>query len=79
MKIYSTQLCDISYSAVDYYLNNPDKLLQFDNKRVIIGTDINSVIGRQIDNPSEHAKKLYDNFYKLHRLGNFNIAIKNMF
>ena len=79
MKTYSNLYVDVSYTAVDYYLNNPNKLLEFDNKKVIIGTDINSVIDRQIDNPESHCKELYNKFYKLHRLGNFNIAIKNIF
>ena len=60
MNSHNNLYVDISYSAVDYYVNNPNKLLQFDNKRVIIGTDINSVIGRRINNPSEHIKKIYD-------------------
>lgn len=79
MNSHNNLYVDISYSAVDFYLNRPDKLLQFDINRVIIGTDINSVIGRQIDNPVEHVKQLYDKFYKIHRLGNFNVAIKNIF
>lgn len=79
MNSHDNLYVDISYYATDYYLNNPDKLLEFDNKKVIIGTDINSVIDRQMDNPESHCKKLYDKFYKLHRLNNFNIAIKNIF
>lgn len=79
MNSHDNLYVDISYTAVDYYLNNLNKLLQFDGKRVIIGTDINSVIGRRIDNSSEHVKKLYDKFYKLHKFGNFNIAIKTIF
>ena len=79
MKEHNNLYVDISYTAVDYYLNNLEKLLEFDNKKVIIGTDINSVIDRQIDNPESHCKELYNKFYKLHRLGNFNIAIKNIF
>ena len=79
MKAHNNLYVDVSYTAVDYYLNNPNKLLEFDNKKVIIGTDINSVIDRQIDNPESHCKELYNKFYKLHRLGNFNIAIKNIF
>jgi hypothetical protein len=79
MKTYNNLYVDVSYSAVNYYLNNLNKLLEFDNKKVIIGTDINPVIYRQMDNPIEHSLKLYDKFYKLHRLGNFNIAIKNIF
>ena len=70
---------DISYSAVDYYLNNPEKLLEFDYKKVIIGTDINLVIDRQENNPEAYIKDLYNKFYKLHRLGNFNVAIKTIF
>lgn len=79
MKSRDNLYVDISYTAVDYYLNNVEKLLEFDNKRVIIGTDINFVIDRTMDNPIEYSLKLYDNFYKLHRFGNFNIAIKNIF
>ena len=79
MNSYNNLYVDVSYSAVNYYLNNLNKLLEFDNKKVIIGTDINSVIDRQIDNPESHCKELYNKFYKLHRLGNFNIAIKNIF
>lgn len=79
MKTYNNLYVDISYSAVDFYLNNPNKLLEFDNKKVIIGTDINPVIYRRINNPIEHSLKLYDKFYKLHRFGNFNTAINNIF
>jgi hypothetical protein len=79
MNSYNNLYVDISYSAVDFYLSNPNKLLEFNNKKVIIGADINPVIHRQMDNPESHCKELYDKFYKLHRLGNFNIAIKNIF
>ena len=79
MNSYNNLYVDISYTAVDYYLNNLNKLLQLDNKKVIIGTDINCVIERRIDNPSEYTKKLYDKFYKLHKFGNFNFAIKTIF
>jgi hypothetical protein len=79
IKHHDNLYIDISYSAVDFYLSNPERLFEFDNKRVIIGTDINSVIDRQMDSPESHCKELYNKFYKLHRLGNFNIAIKNIF
>lgn len=78
-KQFDNAYVDISYSAVNYYLQNSNKLLQFDNKKVIIGTDMNPVIGRQTDDPIECSKHIYDNFYRLHRLGNFDIAIKRIF
>lgn len=79
MKTHDNLYVDISYSAVDYYLTNSNKLLEFDNKKVILGTDINPVIHRRINDPIEYVTELYDNFYKLNRLGNFNIAIRNIF
>lgn len=78
-KIFNNLYVDMSYSAMKYYINNPDKLLKFDNNRIIIGTDINPVIGRFIDNPISYSKDIYDNFYRLHRLGNFNVAITHIF
>ena len=78
-KTFNNLYIDISYSATDYYLSNLNKLLEFDNKKIIIGTDINGVIYRKLNNPEKVISNLYDNFYKLHRLGNFNIAIQNIF
>ena len=40
---------------------------------------MNPVIERQIDDPVEYSKHIYDNFYRLHRLGNFDTAIKRIF
>ena len=64
MNTYNNLYVDISYSAVDFYLNKPERLLEFDNKKVIIGTDINPVIYRQMNNPTEHSLNLYNKFYK---------------
>lgn len=40
---------------------------------------MNPIIGRQMDDPIEYSKHIYDNFHKLHRLGNFNVAITHIF
>ena len=78
-KTFNNLYIDISYYATDYYLSNLNKLLEFDNTKIIIGTDINGVIYRKLNNPEKIISNLYDKFYKLHRLNNFNIAIKNIF
>lgn len=76
---YNNLYLDISYYASEYYLNNINKLLKLNSNKIIIGTDINAVIGRIKNEPIKYVSKLYNNFYKLHKLGNFNTAIKYIF
>lgn len=79
MKVHKNLYVDISHDATNFYLKNIDKLLKFDNNKVIIGTDINLAIKRVIDNPSKEVNEIYDNFNKLSKMGNFNISIKKLF
>jgi hypothetical protein len=79
MNSYNNLYVDISHDATIFYLKNINKLLEFDSTKVIIGTDINLAIKRVIDNPSKEINKIYDNFNKLSKMGNFNISIKKLF
>lgn len=79
MKSYYNLYVDISHDATIFYLKNINKLLEFDSTKVIIGTDINLAIKRVIDNPSKEISKIYSNFNKLSKMGNFNISIKKLF
>lgn len=79
MKAYNNLYVDISHDATIFYLKNINKLLEFDSTKVIIGTDINLAIKRVIDNPSKEISKIYNNFNKLSKMGNFNISIKKLF
>lgn len=79
MKVHNNLYVDISHDATNFYLKNIDKLLKFDNNKVIIGTDINLAIKRVIDDPSKEVNEIYDNFNKLSKMGNFNISIKKLF
>lgn len=79
MNSYDNLYVDISYTASEFYVKHINKLLELDSSKVIIGTDINPVIGRVIDDPIEHTDELYDKFNRLNNLGNFNYNIKKLF
>lgn len=79
MKSYDNLYVDISYAASDFYIKHINRLLELNDSKVIIGTDVNPAIGRVIDNPIEHTNKLYDKFNRLNKLGNFNYNIKKLF
>lgn len=79
MNTYNNLYVDISHDAIDFYIKNINKLLELNNSRVIIGTDINPAIGRVIDNPLQTANTIYDKFNTLNKLGDFNNTTKKLF
>ncbi|MEE0804461.1 MAG: hypothetical protein U0L77_03410, partial [Prevotellamassilia sp.] len=65
--------------AMDFYATHTKEFIELPTDRVIIGTDINSVIDIMDKNPNKKINSISDIFHKLHRLGNFNQTIKNIF
>jgi hypothetical protein len=79
MHTFNNMYVDISYNATDFYIKNIDKLLELNSYKVILGTDINLVIERVMDNPNEIIDDLYNKFHLLQRFGNYDYNVKQLF
>lgn len=79
---YDNLWIDISkHESCDFFLRNPNKLLQLDQNKIIIGTDINPILDYSvvIDDPYRYSVKCYDNVKRLRRLVDYTKNIKQLF
>lgn len=77
---YSNLWIDISYDAVDYFVNNPMKLSNLDLDRIIIGSDITlKNFGKNHKNPIKECDEICSNVNKLSKYINSDHNIKKLF
>ena len=66
--------CDITWEALDYFSNNPFKLMNMDKSRLILGTDMNKLsISR------ENYEKEWNKIHNLDSIINSDRNIKKLF
>ena len=66
--------CDITWEALDYFSNNPFKLMNMDKSRLILGTDMNKLSMSQ-----ENYEKEWNKIHNLDSIINSDRNIKKLF
>ena len=66
--------CDITWEALDYFSNNPFKLMNMDKSRLILGTDMNKLSMSQ-----ENYENEWNKIHNLDSIINSDRNIKKLF